>query len=108
MKGEHLGELEELILLMVAALFDEAYGVAIQDALKSQCNRNLSISSVHSVLVRLGEKGMVNSRYGGITENRGGRRKLLFTVSVAGQKALVDSRQMRNQLWDSIPRWAFR
>ncbi len=107
MKGTNLGELEELILLTVASLFDNAYGTAIQATIKEKCGRSISISTVHTVLLRLAKKGYLTSRYGGSTETRGGRRKHLFTVTIAGQKALHQVRDQRNNLWDSIPNIAF-
>lgn len=107
MKGTNLGELEELIMLTVAMLFDDAYGVAIQDTIKEKSNRTISISTVHSVLYRLADKGYVSSRYDGATSERGGRRKHLFRVTVAGQKALEQSRLLRNNMWNAIPKVAF-
>ncbi len=107
MKGTNLGELEELVLLITALLYDEAYGLAIQDAVKERCGRSIAISTVHAVLARLEKKGYLQSRYAGQTAERGGRRKHLFTVTVAGQKALAHARNMRNDLWDAIPKIAF-
>lgn len=107
MKGTHLGELEELILLTVASLYDDAYGMAIQSAIKERANRGIAISTVHTVLHRLTQKGFLKARYGGATEQRGGRRKHLFTVTVAGQKVLTQVRDQRNRLWDAIPKIAF-
>lgn len=107
MKGTNLGELEELILLVVANLYDEAYGIAIQNTIKQQCNRSIAISTVHTVLQRLSDKGYLESRYGGATEARGGRRKHLFTVTKSGQRVLATVREQRNMLWNSIPKIAF-
>ena len=107
MKGTNLGELEELVLLIVASLYDDAYGNAIQKAIHEQCNRSISISTVHAVLLRLEKKGYLTSRYGGETPARGGRRKHLFTVTRAGQHVLSQARSLRNSLWDSIPKIAF-
>ncbi len=107
MKGTNLGELEELVMLTVAMLYDDAYGVAIQNSIKEKCNRSISISTVHAVLIRLDEKGYVSSRYDGSSPERGGRRKHIFRVTVAGQKALSQTRSMRNDIWDSIPKIAF-
>ena len=107
MKGTHLGEFEELVLLMIAVLYDNAYGVAIQKELQSRCNRSSTISTIHSTLKRLEKKGFVVSRYDGATPERGGRRKHLFRVTTAGEKALTEAKTMRNQLWDSIPPLAF-
>ncbi|NND33130.1 MAG: PadR family transcriptional regulator [Saprospiraceae bacterium] len=108
MKGSNLGELEELILLSVAALYDDAYGISIQNFVHERCDRSISISSVHTVLQRLLAKGYLNSRYGGATDSRGGRRKHLFTVTIAGRKALTAVRDQRNQLWNSISKLAFK
>ena len=107
MKGTNLGEFEELVLLMIAVLFDNAYGVAIQNELQSRCNRSATISTIHSTLQRLEKKGFVVSRYDGATAERGGRRKHLFRVTTAGEKALTEAREMRNQLWNDIPNIAF-
>lgn len=107
MRGDHLGEFEELILLTIAVLYDDAYGVAIQAELKSRCNRSVTISTVHAALYRLKRKGYVDSRYGDVTPERGGKRKLLFRVTPAGEKALTLSKEMRNGLWQAIPKPAF-
>jgi len=107
MKGSNLGELEELIMLNVALLYDEAYGVAIMKEIKNRCNRSISISTVHAALSRLQEKGFVTSRYGGESTARGGRRKHLFRVTMKGQKVLEEVRAQRNTIWDDIPSVAF-
>lgn len=107
MKGSQIGELEELILLITASLYDDAYGVAIMKEVEQRANRTITISTVHAVLKRLQEKGLLNSRYDGATPERGGRRKHLFTVTVAGQKVLEQSRDLRNNIWDTIPKIAF-
>lgn len=107
MKGTNLGELEELVLLTVALLYDDAYGNAIQQSIKTQSQRSISISTVHAVLHRLEKKGYLKSRYGGVTPERGGRRKHLFTVTKAGHDVLVHARDLRNNLWNAIPKIAF-
>ena len=107
MKGTNLGELEELILLATAMLFDNAYGIAIQKEIKSKCNRSISISTVHAVLARLETKGFLDSRYDGMTPERGGRRKHLFRVTKAGQNALIQVRDQRDSFWKGIPSIAF-
>ena len=67
MKEQSLGEFEELVLLMVAALHDEAYGVTILENLEEKQNKKVNISAIHVTLKRLEDKGFVISRYGGIT-----------------------------------------
>lgn len=108
MKGTHLGEFEELVLLIVAVLFDNAYGIAVQEEIAKRSGRKVTISTVHSALHRLDKKGYVTSRYGEATATRGGRRKLLFTVTPAGEGVLSHSRKLRNDLWESIPEIAFK
>jgi PadR family transcriptional regulator PadR len=98
----YLGELEELILLMVALLNKEAYGVSITEELKRQTNRDISISAVHAVLHRLEEKGFVKSRMGGASAERGGRRKRLFSITAYGRNALEELRDTRMSIWSMI------
>lgn len=103
MKRAFLGELEEVVLLTVAALQQQAYCAAITQTIDQQMARNISFPTVHTTLQRLEEKGFVFSQMGGATAERGGRQKRLFTVTIAGQRALVECRQVRDQLWDQIP-----
>jgi PadR family transcriptional regulator PadR len=98
----YLGELEELVLLLVALLNKEAYGVLLTEELQKQAGRDISISAVHAVLHRLEEKGFVKSRLGGATAERGGRRKRLFSITAFGRNAIEELRDTRNALWDMI------
>ncbi len=108
MKGTNLGEFEELVLLIVANLYDHAYGLSIQTEIQKRANRKVSISTVHATLHRLKNKGFLDSKYdnSSITE-RGGRPKLLFKVTRSGEEALIQVRDMRNGLWDTISDLAF-
>jgi DNA-binding PadR family transcriptional regulator len=107
MKGTNLGELEEIVLLIVGNLYDTAYGVSIKTEIEEKCGRKITISTVHNVLQRLQEKGFLESRYSEPTKERGGKRKLLFRVTNSGQKTLANSRSMRESLWNGITEWAF-
>ncbi|HZB14812.1 MAG TPA: PadR family transcriptional regulator [Chryseolinea sp.] len=98
----YLGELEELILLMVALLHKDAYGVSITDELKKQAGREITISATHAALHRLEEKGFVKSKMGGASQERGGRRKRLFSITTYGRNALEELRETRNVIWDMI------
>ncbi len=108
MKGTYLGELEELVLLTVGILHPEAYGVAVMDEIEKQANRSLNISAVHAVMTRLEEKGYLKSKMGDPTEERGGRRKRYFVLTAAGKRALEEVREMRNQLYNQIPKIALQ
>jgi DNA-binding PadR family transcriptional regulator len=102
MRRTYLGEFEEIVLLTVAVLGEGAYGVAITDELDRQTGRSVSLSAVHAALHRLEEKGMLKSRLGEATAERGGRRKRLFSVTVLGTRTLADIRATRNRLWEAI------
>jgi len=108
MKGNNLGELEELVLLHVGILYPNAYGVAVMDEIAKQAGRSLNISAVHSVLTRLEEKGLLKSRMSDPTEERGGRRKRIFLLTAAGKRALEEANELRTQLFNQIPKVALQ
>jgi len=107
MKNYNLGEFEELILLVVAASDGEAYGVTIQEKLIGKVKKNVNVSAVHVSLKRLEDKGFVKSRFGGITGERGGRRKKFYTITGLGRKVLDTQYQMRTTLYKQIPKLSF-
>ena len=107
MKGTNLGEFEELVLLTVGILYDNAYSVAIQKELNEQTSRKVSLSSIHAAVYRLEEKGYLNSRMGEMSNERGGKRKRIFTISKSGKAALDKASDLRNRLRDQIPNIAF-
>ncbi|MEZ4772673.1 MAG: helix-turn-helix transcriptional regulator [Bacteroidia bacterium] len=107
MKGTYLGELEEIVLLTVAALFDEAYGVSVKQEIENRMGRSISVGALHTALKRLEDKGYLSSRLGEATAERGGKRKRFFRVTVYGYRALTEAKDLRSQLWDSVPPVAF-
>ena len=108
MKGKYLGEFEEIVLLTVGILYDEAYGVAIRDEIEKRLQRKVWLGALHATLVRLeDEKGFLRSRMGEATKKRGGKSKRYYRVTTSGQEALAYTRQMREQLWNAVPKSAF-
>lgn len=103
MKGSYLGEFQEVVLLSILAVGEEAYGVSIQAHIKEKLQRNVSRGALHAVLVRLEEKKYIESYTGGATAERGGRRKRYYRVTNAGLEAVRETRDMRNRLWSAIP-----
>jgi PadR family transcriptional regulator, regulatory protein PadR len=103
MGKEFLGEFEELVLTMVAALQDEAYGAAITEELERRLERDVTLSAVHVTLYRLEDKGYIKSRVGGATNERGGRRKRIFTITSAGLAMLRAMKETRIELWKLVP-----
>lgn len=63
----------------------------------------MNLGAGHSALNRFGEKGCVTTRIGGVTPERGGRRKRIYSLIPAGSQALWGIRQLRNRMWDLIP-----
>lgn len=107
MKGTYLGEFEEVVLLAVAIRTGDAYGAAVVQEIEQQSERNVNLGAVHTALHRLEEKGLVKSEMGGATSERGGRSKRLYTVTVAGRHALEEIRQVRNRMWNTIPKMSW-
>ena len=103
MKGTNLGEFEELVLLTIAALMEEAYSVAICDEIERITERKVKLGVVHAVVNRLEKKGFIKSHLGEATKVRGGRRKRFFTITHAGKATLHKVKEQRDQLWDLIP-----
>jgi DNA-binding PadR family transcriptional regulator len=88
-----LTALEQHLLLAILKLHPAAYGVAIQDHIRERTGKEPSIGSIYASLDRLEEKGFIKPRQGEPTHERGGRRKLYFTITAPGQHALKQSLQ---------------
>ena len=99
-----LSDFEEMVLLTVGILYEEAYGLAITDELESRTGRTYTISSVHKALMRLEERGMLRSQMGGATEERGGRKKRLFNITNSGKEALFEAKKTREKMWQAVPK----
>ncbi len=108
MKGTNLGEFEELVLLTIAAMVNEAYSVAICDDLEKRTGRSVKLGVVHSVLNRLEEKGLAKSKLGEATSTRGGKRKRYYSVTNAGKVSLINAKELRDQYWSIIPEMSLK
>src|SRR3712207_4271698 len=98
MKRVYLGEFEEIVLLTVAVLYEQAYGVTVTQEIERQTGRAVTFSTVHTTLQRLEEKGFLTSGMGGATAERGRRRKRYYSVTAGGSQALHEIQQVRAQL----------
>ena len=107
MKTPSIGEFEELILLTVAAQHDEAYGVSILESLEKHLDKKINISAIHVALKRMDEKGLVQSRFGGITRERGGRRKKFYVITALGKRVLDQQYALRTSIYQQIPKISF-
>ena len=103
MKGTNLGEFEELLLLIVLILQEEAYMLRIKDEIKSQVDRTISMGALHTTLTRLEKKDFLKSEMGGATKERGGRRKRIYELTASGKSTLNEVKEMRANLWNQVP-----
>ena len=106
MSQYHLGEFEEIVLLTVAILNGEGYGVSIVEEIESRIERNVSLGAIQTVLKRLEDKKLVRSAFGETTRIRGGKRKRYYTITGEGQRTLKNTKDQRLSLWDAIPKTA--
>jgi PadR family transcriptional regulator PadR len=103
MNSMKLGAFEELVLLAVGVLNDDAYGVTIKETLAEKTGKNPSIGALHSALYRLEDKGFVTTHEGGATAERGGRRKKYYQLTSFGKNALIEANELRMTFAQSIP-----
>jgi DNA-binding PadR family transcriptional regulator len=101
-KGSFLGEFEQLVLLAVARLGGDGYGVTIRREIERRAGRDVSIGAVYGTLSRLEEKGLCASREGEAESRRGGRSRRHYRIEPAGVRALEAARGMLDRLWDGL------
>jgi PadR family transcriptional regulator len=102
MKGERLGEFEELTLLAVRALGVRTYAVPVQAFIEEETHRPALMGAVYASLERLERKGFLRSSMGGATPERGGKPKRLYAVTPLGMRMLADVRHTREKIWRVI------
>lgn len=103
MKNWDLGAFEEVVLMAIGILKEEAYGVTIKEELEKHTKKRPSIGALHSALYRLENKGYVTSYEAGATAERGGRRKRFYEITASGKEVLMKIHQMRTGMLDLIP-----
>jgi len=108
MKDIKLGNFEELVLLLVGVLYDQAYSVKIVQEYENQTGKKINVSAIHTVLYRLEEKGFLESRLSESTSERGGKRKRLFYLTPFATKALDELATLRERLRHQMPQQAFK
>jgi PadR family transcriptional regulator PadR len=102
MGRDHLGELEQIVLLAVLQTGLNAYGVPIRVEIEERTGRSLTVGALYRTLDRLEQKGYVASWFGDPTPERGGRSKRYFKVRPAGLRALRASRDALAAMWDGL------
>jgi len=104
MKDTNLGAFEELVLLTIGVLHEDAYGVAIKEELERRTGRKPSIGALHSALSRLETKGYIDSHEGGATKERGGRRKRFYRITSTGYETVHKAHNLRSEMISVIPK----
>jgi len=102
MAPDYIGEFEQLVLMTILRLGEQAYGATVRDEIADRTGRDVSLSAVYTTLERLEHKKLLRSRIGEPTPQRGGRRKRYFTLSAAGERALQVSWQRLKRVAEGL------
>lgn len=102
MRDHYLGEFEQVVLLAVLRLGDDAYGVPIRREIEKRGGRKVTVGALYSTLDRLEAKGYVSSWFAGPTPERGGRSRRYFRVEPAGAESLARAKEMLERMWKGV------
>jgi PadR family transcriptional regulator, regulatory protein PadR len=102
MADHYLGEFEQIVLLAVARLGDDAYGVPIRREIEKRCGRKVTVGALYSTLDRLEAKGYLTSWFADPTAERGGRSRRYFRLEPAGAEALARAKAMFERMWKGV------
>jgi DNA-binding PadR family transcriptional regulator len=101
-RREHLGEFEQIVLLAILRVREDAYGVPIRLEIESRTGRSVTVGALYRTLDRLEEKGYVTSSFGDPTPARGGRSRRYFKVRPVGLRTLRASRDVLTAMWEGL------
>ncbi len=101
-KGTFLGEFEQMVLLAIVRLEDNAYGMTIRQDIEDRTDRAVTIGAVYAALERLSAKRYLQSSVSGPEPIRGGRSKRTYRLTAAGQKALAHSLSMMAKMAEGL------
>ena len=102
MSQELISSQEEIVLLSVGSLEPEAYAYGIKKELKSQAGLSWSLGTIHTILYRLENKGLLKSEMGGATGKRGGRSKRLYALTQKGYGMVANIHEVRQNMWTKV------
>jgi len=101
-RNTNLGEFEQIVLLAILRLGEDAYGVAIRDEIRQRTGRSTAPGALYTTLDRLEQKGLVSSRLGEPTPERGGRAKRFYAVSAEGAAAVERAQRCYQSLLEGL------
>lgn len=99
---------EEIILLAIWRLGDNAYGITIREEVGKATREEWPLGAVYPFLSRLHKAGYVRTSTSASTPERGGRHKILYNLTETGKEALAEVQEINARAWDGIPARAFR
>jgi DNA-binding PadR family transcriptional regulator len=97
-----IGSLELTVLITVAKLGDDAFGLAVRRAVSEQTQHDYSVGAIYTTLQRLEDKRLLASRETDPLPVRGGRSRRLFRITAAGRRAMEDARLRTTALWEGL------
>ena len=106
MRKYQLGEFEEIVMLTVGILYNNAYGVSVKKEIEHRLSRKVSVGALQSALKRLEDKGYLRSHEGEQTQERAGRPKRYFVITALGKRAMEEMKSTRDDLWSAMPKIA--
>jgi DNA-binding PadR family transcriptional regulator len=101
-QAAQLGEFEQVVILAILRLKDNAYGVAIRTEIAARTDRHPTAGALYTTLDRLEDKGLLTSCFGDPTPRRGGRAKRYFSVTAAGVAALARAQRSYRRLLEGL------
>jgi PadR family transcriptional regulator len=101
-RGGYLGEFEQVVLLAVARLADDAYGMRIREEIERRARRRSSIGAVYATLERLVAKGYARETDMPGGAERSGLARRFYAVTPAGRSALEDARELQSRMWAGL------
>jgi PadR family transcriptional regulator PadR len=104
---KELTKVEEILLLAIWRLKDDAYGVKIRQYVSQITGKEFTYGNLYSALSQLAKKKHVKKTLGDPTPDRRGRRKITYTISPSGTRALKAARRMNQKMWEDIADYAF-
>lgn len=103
MKKNRLGEFQELVLMTVIVLQEDAYGNEIQRDLEKRLNEKIAVGAIQTALKRMEMKGFLTSEWGESSQVRGGKRKRIYSATTYAHQVLRETNDIRTQLWKAMP-----
>ena len=102
MPAAYIGEFEQIVLLAVLRLGDEAYGVPMREEIEKRTGRHVTVGALYATLDRLESKGLLHSWFADPTPQRGGRSKRYFKLLPKGVEALSAAKAMLDRMWHGV------